>query len=895
MHARGFVRLTAALQATLLLGSLFLPALVFADQVVNDISVTTDTPFHLGTDMVLAEGTLTVNYKINATGGDGGPTGSGGTCNASDGSSALLTFGAPAGAHVSPLTRTYTSCNSNQSVAYTFDAPGVYAIPAPTVADSGAGSYATTGAPFTAYAFNLQSYTTGDVQSETFASGATVKGKAFALTNDFRGSLEWWKPDNTKDGLDTNFNSDLTGNTASGTHAVTDCGTWTIKLYDKSTPTAVLLDTDTFTVTGCVVDTDGDGITDASDNCPTVANADQANNDGDSFGDACDPDDDNDGVLDATDNCQFTANVGQADADSDGAGDACDTDDDNDGVADASDNCPTTANADQADLDGDGAGDACDADDDNDGVADVSDNCPLLANANQADADGDGAGDACDLNAFAPEVSTAAGDANGDEGSTLTTSGAFSDGDAGATLTVTFTGAGTGVDDGNGSWHWSFATTDDGTAEACAYVSDGDVTHDGTKDCFDWTAANVAPTIAISGNANVNEGSSYSLTLGSVTDPGDDTVTNYHVDWGDGSSDDYATNGVKTHTYADGPNNWNITVDLTDEDGTFTDTANAQAVQVDNVAPTIDISGNANVNEGSSYSLTLGSVTDPGDDTVTNYHVDWGDGSSDDYATNGVKTHTYADGPNSWSITVDLTDEDGTFNDAADDLQVQVDNVKPAPVIDSLSGTGVTACVAGNTVTLGFSWTDPAGTNDLYDYSINWGDGSPATTASNQTSPISGAAHNYAAGTYSIVVTVNDDDAGAGNTASSSSFSFLYNTSGILQPINLTGTRSSFKIGSTIPVKLIVTDCSGASVSGLTLQVHLARVDPTAETVNEVVSSSSADTGFFMRYSSGQWIFNLSTKLSQFNVGQDLTAGTYHLWITGGSIAQVDASFDARK
>ena len=36
---------------------------------------------------------------------------------------------------------------------------------------------------------------------------------------------------------------------------------------------------------------------------------------------------------------------------------------------------------------------------------------------------------------------------------------------------------------------------------------------------------NVAPTIAISGDANVNEGSAYSLTLGAVTDPGTDTVS----------------------------------------------------------------------------------------------------------------------------------------------------------------------------------------------------------------------------------------------------------------------------------------------------------------------------------------------------------------------------------
>ncbi len=50
------------------------------------------------------------------------------------------------------------------------------------------------------------------------------------------------------------------------------------------------------------------------------------------------------------------------------------------------------------------------------------------------------------------------------------------------------------------------------------------------------------------------------------------------------------------------------------------------------------------MDEGSSYSLTLGAVTDPGDDKVTSYVVHWGDGSSDTYASNGVKTHTMRTG-----------------------------------------------------------------------------------------------------------------------------------------------------------------------------------------------------------------------------------------------------------
>jgi outer membrane protein OmpA-like peptidoglycan-associated protein len=126
------------------------------------------------------------------------------------------------------------------------------------------------------------------------------------------------------------------------------------------------------------IDTDGDGIVDKEDKCPTVKGV-RANN-------GCPLDTDQDGIIDAEDKCPTVAGVKE--------NQGCPADTDGDGIIDTEDRCPTVA--------GVKANQGCPADTDGDGVIDSEDACPTVAGvrANKgcpADADGDGVIDAEDL------------------------------------------------------------------------------------------------------------------------------------------------------------------------------------------------------------------------------------------------------------------------------------------------------------------------------------------------------------------------------------------------------------------------------------------------------------------------------------------------------------------
>lgn len=142
----------------------------------------------------------------------------------------------------------------------------------------------------------------------------------------------------------------------------------------------------------------------------------------------------------------------------------------------------------------------------------------------------------------------------------------------------------------------------------------------------DITVLEVAPTLILSGEDSAVEGAPYTLNL-SATDPGNDTVSQWIVDWNDGTVETFAgATQSLTHRFTDNGTRV-IVVTAIDEDGTYTTT---KTVTVSNAAPQLQNLSATTALEGGTSRLT-GRIVDPGIQDSFVLVVDWGDGSSETF------------------------------------------------------------------------------------------------------------------------------------------------------------------------------------------------------------------------------------------------------------------------
>jgi hypothetical protein len=168
----------------------------------------------------------------------------------------------------------------------------------------------------------------------------------------------------------------------------------------------------------------------------------------------------------------------------------------------------------------------------------------------------------------------------------------------------------------------------------------------------------------------------------------------------------------------------------------------------------VTLSGPSAADEGSVYTLGI-SAADPGDDTITHYTVNWGDGNTDTVPGSAASAvHTYADGPNVYTISAQAADEDGT-HPAENTIDVTVNNVPPAASIDNVTQPNPFYILPGDTLDFTGSFTDP-GTLDTHTTVWDFGD---AAVITGTLTP----SHAYAsAGEYTVTLTVTDNDGDAG-------------------------------------------------------------------------------------------------------------------------------------
>ncbi|MEM7474531.1 MAG: putative Ig domain-containing protein [Planctomycetota bacterium] len=200
--------------------------------------------------------------------------------------------------------------------------------------------------------------------------------------------------------------------------------------------------------------------------------------------------------------------------------------------------------------------------------------------------------------------------------------------------------------------------------------------------------ADAGNNIEIAGLSDSEEGTEFELQLnrqGLLVD-------SWNVYWGDGTVDTIAGDVSQvSHIYVDGDATFDIFVTANESENIFA--AQPLTVSIQNVVPTLTISGASSVLELEEFTLDL-AAQDPGVDTITSWLLDWGDGSPLEVVNGDPSSvsHTYQR-PGTFYIQAHARDEDYSGPDGTAafetewtapvfELQVLADSNEWLPTID---------------------------------------------------------------------------------------------------------------------------------------------------------------------------------------------------------------------
>lgn len=285
--------------------------------------------------------------------------------------------------------------------------------------------------------------------------------------------------------------------------------------------------------------------------------------------------------------------------------------------------------------------------------------------------------ESCTPSNTAPEVSVDNESVTVNEGDTASNTGAYSDAD-GDTVTLSAS-IGAVTANADGTWVWSFVTTDGPIESQTVTISADDGQAQSTVD-FDLVVNNVSPTATFGNDGPVEEGSAFSLLLTDPVDPSSADIAagfDYAFDCGDGSG--YGSFGTSNSASCPTIDNGTRSVagKIQDKDGGVTEYT--ASVTVNNANPVVAQPAwqSSEVICRAPATLTGISFSDAGVvDYPWNVDIDWADGSSTAYSTNmqgaqANQSHTY-NTPGTYSATVTVTDKDGgSGSNASNQLTVK--------------------------------------------------------------------------------------------------------------------------------------------------------------------------------------------------------------------------------